>query len=125
LETRCRTASDPQEERTGPSDHRHGGDGRGHRLAAGPPDRGGVLSATTDQLEDHEAGRLGLGTTHKPLAELIRTGRAWNSGGPCLNEALHLIGAGYATPGVEIAPKGRASGLDEGREGPRATRSRG
>ena len=47
----------------------------GHRLAAGLPERGGVIRATTDLLEDYEAGRLGPGTAHKPFAELIRTGR--------------------------------------------------
>lgn len=48
----------------------------GYRLAAGLPERGGVIRATTDLLEDHEVGRLGPGTTHKPFAELIHTGRA-------------------------------------------------
>jgi hypothetical protein len=48
-----------------------------------------------DVMEDYDAGYLDTLRTLEPFAELTRTGRAWNLGSPYLEEALHLIDAGY------------------------------
>jgi len=75
------------------------------------------MIATTDLLEDYEAGNLGLGSTIELFADLIRTGWAWELRGPYAQTARRFIDAGFITPRGKVTAEGRSSALDEGREG--------